>query len=217
MGIINTFQGETVSAILMYEKAKKYVSKENKYKVEINSSISYRHIGEYMKSAEALIKIINLFNENKTENARIKTYALFFKETTDIDKTIEYFEQLEDYGKKEGDTYICQFSIKERIEIYKKLKNQDGYNKLVQKFYKNELDMSKINNKQYEFHLNNKIKEEEITIMRKTSTLIIISNLFLIGIIILVYKKMKKSKYESMKDPLCNVYNRLYLELYKKM
>ncbi|MEN2258606.1 GGDEF domain-containing protein [Paraclostridium benzoelyticum] len=77
--------------------------------------------------------------------------------------------------------------------------------------------MSKINNKQYEFHLNNKIKEEEeISIMKKTSTLIIISNLFLIGIIILVYKKMKKSKYESMKDPLCNVYNRRYLELYKK-
>ncbi len=308
LGIINTFQGETVSAILMYEKAKKYVSKENKYKVEINSSIAYRHIGEYIKSAESLIKIINSFNENKTENARIKTYALlnlaeiyfqvgsmdeysiilskiepfidylpkshkddllimyysdliikelnkkdfnkvdfyfkkidklekgneivqyteskmlkarayalFFKETPDTDKTIEYFEQLEDYGKKEGDTYICQFSIKERIEIYKKLKNQDGYNKLVQKFYKNELDMSKINNKQYEFHLNNKIKEEEeISIMKKTSTLIIISNLFLIGIIILVYKKMKKSKYESMKDPLCNVYNRRYLELYKK-
>jgi septum formation inhibitor MinC len=44
LGIINTFQGETVSAILMYEKAEKYVSKENKYKVEINSSIAYRHM-----------------------------------------------------------------------------------------------------------------------------------------------------------------------------
>ncbi|MEN2258607.1 hypothetical protein AAIB48_13030 [Paraclostridium benzoelyticum] len=44
--------------------------------MEINSSIAYRHIGEYIKSAESLIKIINSFNENKTENARIKTYAL---------------------------------------------------------------------------------------------------------------------------------------------
>ncbi|WP_419742186.1 diguanylate cyclase [Paraclostridium dentum] len=308
LGIINTFQRETVSAILMYEEAEKYVSKENKYKVEINSSIAYRHMGEYIKSTESLIKIINSFNKNKTENARIKTYALlnlaeiyfqvgsmneynlilskiepfidylpkshkddllimyysdliikelnknnfskidfyfkkidklekentviryteskmlktrayalYFKKTRDIDKTIEYFEQLEEYGKKEGDIYTCQFSIKERIEIYKKLKQHKEYDKLVQKFYKNELDTSKINNKQYEFHLNNKIKEEEdISIMRSTSMLIIFSNLFLIGIIVLVYKKMKKSKYESMKDPLCNVYNRRYLELCKK-
>lgn len=308
LGIINTFQGETVSAILMYEKAEKYVSKENKYKVELNSAIAYRHMGEYIKSTESLIKIINSFNENKAENARIKTYALlnlaeiylqvgsmneyslilskiepfidylpkshkddllimyysdliikelnkkdfskinfyfkkidelesenkiikyteskmlktrayalYFKEIDEIDKAIEYFKKLEDYGKKEGDIYTCQFSIKERIEIYKKLKNHNEYDKLIQKFYKNELDNSKINNKQYEFHLSNKIKEEEdISIMKKTSILIIIINLFLIGIIILVYKKMKKSKYESMKDPLCNVYNRRYLELYKK-
>ncbi|GKZ04581.1 hypothetical protein [Paraclostridium bifermentans] len=197
----------------MYEEAEKYVSKENKYKVEINSSIAYRHMGEYIKSTESLIKIINSFNKNKTENARIKTYALlnlaeiyfqvgsmneynlilskiepfidylpkshkddllimyysdliikeldknnfskvdfyfkkidklekentiiryteskmlktrayalYFKKTRDIDKTIEYFEQLEEYGEKEGDIYICQFSIKERIEIYKKIK-----------------------------------------------------------------------------------------------
>ncbi|MDU6248470.1 MAG: hypothetical protein E6612_06070, partial [Paeniclostridium sordellii] len=52
LGIINTFQGETVNAILMYEKADKYVSRGNKYKIDINSAIAYRHMGEYLKSAE---------------------------------------------------------------------------------------------------------------------------------------------------------------------
>lgn len=308
LGIINTFQGETVSAILMYEKAGKYVSKENQYKVEINVAIAYRHMEEYMKSAESLVKVIKSFNKNKAEGARIKTYALlnlaeiylqvgsikeyeevlskienfieylpishkndllimyysdliikelhsknfrkidlyfkkidelenenkviqytenkmlktrayalYYKEIGYIDKAIEYFEKLEEYAKKEGDTYISQFSIKERIEIYKKLKSHEEYDKLVKRFYKNELVISEKNNKQYEFHINKRVKEEEDnSFMQKAIILIVITNLILIGIIIIVYKKMRKSNIDSMKDALCNIYNRRYLEVYKR-
>ena len=307
LGVINTLQGETVSALLMYEKADKYVSKVNKYKVDMNTAIAYRQIGEYLKSAEILVKIITSKDKIDGENARVKTYsllnlaeiylqignieeynsilekvenyiykspkehrdnlliiyysdliireiyrdnldkvdyyfneienlkdknneiyytenkmfktrayAMYYKKIGEEDKAVKYFEELEEYAQKEGDTFIAQFSIKERIEIYKKLGNKEEYNKLLQEFYNKEQEILEINDKQYNFHLNNKILEQSnIDAMKKTVVLFILINLILIAIVVFTYEKMRKSKTDSMRDALCNTYNRRYLELYK--
>ncbi|MRZ81646.1 diguanylate cyclase [Paeniclostridium sordellii] len=308
LGIINTFQGETVNAILMYEKADKYVSRGNKYKIDINSAIAYRHMGEYLKSAEILVGIIRTKDGNEAEDARIKTYALlnlaeiylhigdmsefqsilnktegyldklpqyhkddllimyysdlivsevynnklekvkyyfdkiesleaknseiyytenkmlkirayaiYYKKIGETDKALEEFKKLELYGAKEGDNYISKFAISERINIYKKQGNQEEYEKLIEEYYNEDKEISTINNRQYKFHLSNRILEQnKVTIMKRTVILFILINVALVIVVILIYKNMKKSRIESMKDALCGVYNRRYFELYKK-
>jgi diguanylate cyclase (GGDEF)-like protein len=308
LGVINMFQGETVNSLLMYENAEKYVSNVNKYKVEINTAIVYRQMGEYLKSAEILSNINRTKDKNKIEDARIKTYAMlnlaeiylqignykeyrcilnqiekyidyipkahkddllimyyssliisdihdnkldkihyyfnkineleksntevyytenkmlkirayarYYKKVGDTEKSIKYFGDLEGYAQKEGDTYILQSSIKERIEIYKKLAKKEKYNALIEKLYNKQKEISIINNKQYNFHLNNKILEQgQMNIMKKAVVIFIFMNICLIATIILIYRKMKKSKTDSIRDALCNIYNRRYLEFYRK-
>ena len=102
LGVMNTLQGETVSALLMYEKADKYVSKINKYKVEMNTAIAYRQIGEYLKSAEILVKILTSKGKIDGDNARVKTYSLLnlAEIYLQIGNTEEYssiLEKVEDY------------------------------------------------------------------------------------------------------------------------
>ena len=265
LGVINTLQGETVSALLMYEKADKYVSKINKYKVEMNTAIAYRQIGEYLKSAEILVKILTAKGKIDGENARVKTYsllnlaeiylqignteeyssilekvedyiydspkehrddlliiyysdliirdiyrnnldkvdyyfneikklknknnevyytennmfktrayAMYYEKIDEVEKAIKYFEKLEEFAQKEGDTFIAQFSIRERIEIYKRLGDKEKYNELLQEFYNKDQEILDINDKQYDFHLNNKILEQSnIGAMKKTVVLLI--------------------------------------------
>lgn len=307
LGVINTLQGETVSALLMYEKADKYVSKINKYKVEMNTAIAYRQIGEYLKSAEILVKILTSKGKIDGDNARVKTYsllnlaeiylqignteeyssilekvedyiydspkehrddlliiyysdliirdiyrnnldkvnyyfneikklknknnevyytennmfktrayAMYYEKIGEVEKAIKYFEKLEEYAQKEGDTFIAQFSIRERIEIYKRLGDKEKYNELLQEFYNKDQEILDINDKQYDFHLNNKILEQSnIGAMKKTVVLFILIDLILIAVVIFIYEKMRKSKTDSMRDALCNTYNRRYLESYK--
>lgn len=163
LGIINTFQGEIVSA----ESLIKIINSFNENKTEnariktyalLNLAEIYFQVGsmdEYsiilskiepfidylpkshkddlliMYYSDLIIKELNkkdfskidfyfkkidkLEKGNKTvqytESKMLKTraYALYFKKTRDIDKTIEYFEKLEEYGKKEGDIYMSIF------------------------------------------------------------------------------------------------------------
>ena len=308
LGVINMFQGETVNAVQMYEKADEYVSVENKYKIDINSAIAYRHMGEYLKSAELLMEIIKLEDKNNPNDARIKTYALlnlaeiylhvgnmdefskilmtiekyidklpesnkddllimcysdliirdlynnkfdnidnyfnkinelesdnyeifytenkmmrnrayaiYYKKIGNIEKAIQSFKELEKYGQKEGDSYISQFAIRERIDIYKKIGNNFEYNKLIKRYYDEDQKITILNDKQYKFHLNNMMCEDnKVDIMKKTIIMFILINVVLVIIVILIYQNMRKTRLDSMRDGLCNIYNRRYLEFYKR-
>ena len=76
------------------------------------------------------------------------------KKLVEVEKAIKYFDKLEEYAQKEGDTFIAQFSIRERIEIYKRLGDKEKYNELLQEFYNKDQEILDINDKQYDFHLN---------------------------------------------------------------
>lgn len=308
LGVINMFQGETVNAVQMYEKADEYVSRENKYKIDINSAIAYRHMGEYLKSAESLVEIIKSEDKNSTNDARIKTYALlnlaeihlhvgnlnefsdiltriekyidklpesnendllmmyysdliirdinndklddieyyfdkinklevsndeifytenkmmknrayaiYYKKIGNMEKAIESFSELEKYGQKEGDSYISQFSIRERIDIYKKLGYKREYDKLIEKYYNEDQKITILNDKQYKFHLNNMtLEQDKVDVMKKAIIMFILINIVLIIIVILIYQNMRRTRLDSMRDGLCDIYNRRYLEFYKR-
>lgn len=166
-------------------------------------------------------KIEELESNNKDtrysdlEMIKTRSYALYYKNIGEYEKSIKAFEKLETLADNEGANYIALFSLNQRISIYNFLKDTNNANILINKYYNRETTIKTINEKQFKGYINNNIiRNNDLPYMEETIALLFILSLILIGLIIFYIKKARKSKLDSMKDGLCNIYNRRFLDNY---
>ncbi|MGG5461450.1 diguanylate cyclase [Clostridium sp. B9] len=152
---------------------------------------------------------------SELEMLKERSYALYYKAIGQYPTSIEYFENLEKLANNEGATYVVLFSLSERIDIYKDLGNTEKANLLINEYYEKQTKILDTNDYQFKYYINNNIiKSSEIPFMKEAITILLLISLALIILIIFYFKKAKKSKLDSIKDGLCNIYNRRFLDQY---
>ena len=176
--------------------------------------------GKLDEAEKCLSKIKELQKRNKRidftelEVLRLRAIANFYLKKGEDKKSEEYFKKLEIEAHKEGEMYLELEALGKRIDILKKI-NKQQYIRLLKKYYDREEEIEQLDNSQCKYHLNNKFIEEINNSMNKElwKSILILTVLFCILVFLLV-KKVSKSEKESMKDPLCDIYNRRFLNNY---
>lgn len=208
------------------KKLLEYIPEEYKEDIEI-MYYTYRALDSIydndLKNAQnCLNEIENLEKKNKEidftelDILKLRAYGCFYEKKGEYKKAEECFEKLEVEANKEGSTYIELFALSRRINFFKNY-NEAEYINLLKRYYYREEEIGKLNDSQYRYHLNNEfIKEVNNSISKEFIVTMFIVFIILSILIILLIKKIKKSKKESMKDPLCDIYNRRFLDKYMK-
>lgn len=172
-------------------------------------------IPDYISKIEELESNNKDTRYSELEMIKTRSYALYYKNIGEYEKSIKAFEKLETLADNEGANYIALFSLNQRISIYNFLKDTNNANILINKYYNRETTIKTINEKQFKGYINNNIiRNNDLPYMEETIALLFILSLILIGLIIFYIKKARKSKLDSMKDGLCNIYNRRFLDNY---
>ncbi|MGM8316460.1 GGDEF domain-containing protein [Clostridium perfringens] len=138
---------------------------------------------------------------SELEMIKTRSYGMYYESTGDFNLALDYFSKLEELADNEGASYISLFSISERISIYRKLNDNTKVDSLINKYYEKQTSINNINNYELPF-----LKD----------IIIILLFLFLISIILVLFylKKARDSRLDSLKDGLCNIYNRRFLDSY---
>lgn len=147
---------------------------------------------------------------SELEMIKTRSYGMYYESTGDFNLALDYFSKLEELADNEGASYISLFSISERISIYRKLNDNTQVDSLINKYYEKQTSINDINNYEFKYYINN----HELPFLK--DIIIILLFLFLISIILVLFylKKARDSRLDSLKDGLCNIYNRRFLDSY---
>ena len=146
---------------------------------------------------------------------KLRSYGMYYESIGNFNLALDYFSKLEKSADNEGASYVSLFSISKRISIYKKLNDTYKINYLINKYYEKKTSINDINNNEFKYYIDNKIiNNHELPFLKET--IIILTILFLISILLVLFylKKARDSKLDSLKDGLCNIYNRRFLDSY---
>ena len=152
---------------------------------------------------------------SELEMIKTRSYGMYYKSIGDFDLALDYFSKLERLADNEGASYVSLFSISERISIYRKLNDNKQVDSLINKYYEKQTSINDINNYEFKYYIDNKIiNNHELPFLKETIIILII--LFLTSILLVLFylKKARDSKLDSLKDGLCNIYNRRFLDSY---
>ena len=152
---------------------------------------------------------------SELEMIKTRSYGMYYKSIGDFDLALDYFSKLEKLADNEGASYVSLFSISERISIYRKLNDNKQVDSLINKYYEKQTSINDINNYEFKYYIDNKIiNNHELPFLKETIIILII--LFLTSILLVLFylKKARDSKLDSLKDGLCNIYNRRFLDSY---
>lgn len=152
---------------------------------------------------------------SELEMIKFRSYGMYYESIGNFNLALDYFSKLEKSADNEGASYVSLFSISKRISIYKKLNDTYKINYLINKYYEKQTSINDINNNEFKYYIDNKIiNNHELPFLKET--IIILTILFLISILLVLFylKKARDSKLDSLKDGLCNIYNRRFLDSY---
>lgn len=152
---------------------------------------------------------------SELEMIKLRSYGMYYESIGNFNLALDYFSKLEKSADNEGASYVSLFSISKRISIYKKLNDTYKINYLINKYYEKQTSINDINNNEFKYYIDNKIiNNHELPFLKET--IIILTILFLISILLVLFylKKARDSKLDSLKDGLCNIYNRRFLDSY---
>ncbi len=152
---------------------------------------------------------------SELEMIKTRSYGMYYKSIGEFDLALDYFSKLERLADNEGASYVSLFSISERISIYRKLNDNKQVDSLINKYYEKQTSINDINNYEFKYYIDNKIiNNHELPFLKETIIILII--LFLTSILLVLFylKKARDSKLDSLKDGLCNIYNRRFLDSY---
>ena len=152
---------------------------------------------------------------SELEMIKLRSYGMYYESIGNFNLALDYFSRLEKSADNEGASYISLFSISKRISIYKKLNDTYKINYLINKYYEKQTSINDINNYEFKYYIDNKIiNNHELPFLKETIIILII--LFLTSILLVLFylKKARDSKLDSLKDGLCNIYNRRFLDSY---
>ncbi|EOU1703732.1 GGDEF domain-containing protein [Clostridium perfringens] len=152
---------------------------------------------------------------SELEMIKLRSYGMYYESIGNFNLALDYFSKLEKSADNEGASYVSLFSISKRISIYKKLNDTYKINYLINKYYEKQTSINYINNNEFKYYIDNKIiNNHELPFLKET--IIILTILFLISILLVLFylKKARDSKLDSLKDGLCNIYNRRFLDSY---
>ncbi|MFH0333110.1 GGDEF domain-containing protein [Clostridium perfringens] len=152
---------------------------------------------------------------SELEMIKLRSYGMYYESIGNFNLALDYFSKLEKSADNEGASYVSLFSISKRISIYKKLNDTYKINYLINKYYEKQTSVNDINNNEFKYYIDNKIiNNHELPFLKET--IIILTILFLISILLVLFylKKARDSKLDSLKDGLCNIYNRRFLDSY---
>lgn len=171
-------------------------------------------VPNYISEIERLEKYTNsIYSE--LEMIKTRSYGMYYESIGEFDLALDYFSKLEELADNEGASYISLFSISERISIYKKLNDNKNALSLINRYYEKQTSINDINNYEFKYYIDNKIiNNHELPFLKETIIVLII--LFLTSILLVLFylKKARESKLDSLKDGLCNIYNRRFLDSY---
>ncbi|HFE9682599.1 TPA: diguanylate cyclase [Clostridium perfringens] len=171
-------------------------------------------VPNYISEIERLEKYTNsIYSE--LEMIKTRSYGMYYESIGEFDLALDYFSKLEELADNEGASYISLFSISERISIYKKLNDNKNARSLINRYYEKQTSINDINNYEFKYYIDNKIiNNHELPFLKETIIVLII--LFLTSILLVLFylKKARESKLDSLKDGLCNIYNRRFLDSY---
>ena len=171
-------------------------------------------VPNYISEIERLEKYTNsIYSE--LEMIKTRSYGMYYESIGEFDLALDYFSKLEELADNEGASYISLFSISERISIYKKLNDNKNARSLINRYYEKQTSITDINNYEFKYYIDNKIiNNHELPFLKETIIVLII--LFLTSILLVLFylKKARESKLDSLKDGLCNIYNRRFLDSY---
>ena len=171
-------------------------------------------VPNYISEIERLEKYTNsIYSE--LEMIKTRSYGMYYESIGEFDLALDYFSKLEELADNEGASYISLFSISERISIYKKLNDNKNALSLINRYYEKQTSINDINNYEFKYYIDNKIiNNHELPFLKETIIILII--LFLTSILLVLFylKKARDSKLDSLKDGLCNIYNRRFLDSY---
>ncbi|MGU8476709.1 GGDEF domain-containing protein [Clostridium perfringens] len=174
-------------------------------------------IPNYISEIESLDYKANGNDDIYSELEMIKTrsYGMYYENIGQFTLALDYFSKLEELADNEGATYISLFSISERISIYKKLDDNKNAAILINKYYEKQTSIKNINDCEFKYYIDNKIiNNHELPFLKDTIVILILLFLLSILLIIFYFKKARDSKLDSLKDGLCNIYNRRFLDSY---
>ena len=152
---------------------------------------------------------------SELEMIKTRSYGMYYESIGEFDLALDYFSKLERLADNEGASYVSLFSISERISIYRKLNDNKQVDSLINKYYEKQTSINDINNYEFKYYIDNKIiNNHELPFLKETIIVLII--LFLTSILLVLFylKKARESKLDSLKDGLCNIYNRRFLDSY---
>ncbi|MBO3368850.1 GGDEF domain-containing protein [Clostridium perfringens] len=152
---------------------------------------------------------------SELEMIKTRSYGMYYESIGEFDLALDYFSKLEELADNEGASYVSLFSISERISIYRKLNDNKQVDSLINKYYEKQTSINDINNYEFKYYIDNKIiNNHELPFLKETIIILII--LFLTSILLVLFylKKARDSKLDSLKDGLCNIYNRRFLDSY---
>lgn len=152
---------------------------------------------------------------SELEMIKTRSYGMYYESIGEFDLALDYFSKLERLADNEGASYVSLFSISERISIYRKLNDNKQVDSLINKYYEKQTSINDINNYEFKYYIDNKIiNNHELPFLKETIIILII--LFLTSILLVLFylKKARDSKLDSLKDGLCNIYNRRFLDSY---
>ncbi|MDM0960375.1 GGDEF domain-containing protein [Clostridium perfringens] len=152
---------------------------------------------------------------SELEMIKTRSYGMYYESIGEFDLALDYFSKLERLADNEGASYVSLFSISERISIYRKLNDNKQVDSLINKYYEKQTSINDINNYEFKYYIDNKIiNNHELPFLKETIIILII--LFLTSILLVLFylKKARDSKLDYLKDGLCNIYNRRFLDSY---
>ncbi|WP_283689468.1 GGDEF domain-containing protein [Clostridium perfringens] len=206
--------------------SKYYCGPENELadlKILLNSYLIIKAISE--NNLDLVPKYISEIDELESKNKdliyselemiKLRSYGMYYESIGNFNLALDYFSKLEKSADNEGASYVSLFSISKRISIYKKLNDTYKINYLINKYYEKQTSINDINNNEFKYYIDNKIiNNHELPFLKET--IIILTILFLISILLVLFylKKARDSKLDSLKDGLCNIYNRRFLDSY---
>lgn len=178
------------------------------------------HGNNINEAKNELDKINELKKDNKDTDfteldiLELRAKALYYKKTGNTKEALKNFEELGNVSKSNGNYNLELFSLSQRIKLYKDIGDESNYNKLLEQYFYKEQEFKKNNNSQYRSHLDNEfIKDINDDYSRALHIIIIIFVIFMI-ILILSIKRIRKYEKKSIKDSLCDIYNRRFLDEY---
>ncbi|WP_300259674.1 GGDEF domain-containing protein [Clostridium sp.] len=152
---------------------------------------------------------------SELEMIKTRSYGMYYDSIGDLNLALNYFSKLEELADNEGANYISLFSISKRISIYRKLNDNNNANNLINKYYEKQTEIKDISDYEFKHYIDNKIlNNHELPFLKDTVVILILLSLVSILLMIFYLKKARESKLESLKDGLCNIYNRRFLDSY---